>query len=331
MTKIRLGGIKILEGRSYAGWSCDKAKDALADICSHMGSERINLNQVTHLADDGRGFSSSSLCTESAGGFTSYFLIKLDTGLEPQLQRDTTILSIFPHDRRPFVMGALLELMGREDMHPLGIASSPSAVSVVVPSEKVKATIDAIFSVFEFPAYGSPLKWESAYVGKEELFKDVVGSYEEEDIKVYAVLNRPDLDFWTLDPDRSDLLQLGRVLQEIDSPEAGMDFLVADCNRPGKAVLGFCLPGSQRRLVSETLEARMPHVARVCNEAAAIFFHGPHFGDRYRIAATLTESMQSAEIRPLAFSCAVHSISVVLEARDLSRGLQAIRAKFHEP
>ncbi|MGC8492057.1 MAG: hypothetical protein ACP5SH_10005 [Syntrophobacteraceae bacterium] len=331
MTKIRLGGIKILEGRSYAGWSCDKTKDALADICGHMGSERINLSQVTHLADDGSRFSSSSLCTESAGGFTSYFLIKLDTGLEPQLQRDTTILSIFPHDRRPLVMGALLELMGKENMHPLGIASSPSAVSVVVPSEEVKATIDAIFSVFEFPAYGSPLKWESAYVGKEELFKDVVGSYEEEDIKVYAVLNRPDLDFWVLVLNRSDLLRMGQVLQEIDSPEAGMDFLVADCNRPGKAVLGFCLPGSQRRLFGETLEARMPHVAHTCKEAAAIFFHGPHFGDRYRIAATLTESLQSAGIRPLAFSCAVHSISVILEAGDLSRGLQAIRAKFHEP
>lgn len=331
MTKIRLGGIKILEGRSYAGWSCDKAKDALADICSHMGSERINLSQVTHLSDDGKGLSTSSLCTESAGGFTSYFLIKLDTGLEPQLQRDTTILSIFPHDRRPLVMGALLELMGQEGMHPLGIASSPSAVSVVVPSEEVKATIDAIFSVFEFPAYGSPLKWESAYVGKEELFKDVVGAYEEEDIKVYAVLSRPDLDLWTLVLNRSDLLQMGQVLQEIDSPEAGMDFLVADCNRPGKAVLGFCLPGSQRRRVSEVLEARLPHVTRFCKEAAAVFFHGPHFGDRYRIAATLTDSMQSAGIRPLAFSCAVHSISVVFEARDLSRGLQAIRTKFHEP
>ena len=77
MTKIRLGGIKILEGRSYAGWSCDKAGSALADICSHMGSEQINLSQVTHIADDGRGLSSTSLCTESAGSFTSYFLIKL--------------------------------------------------------------------------------------------------------------------------------------------------------------------------------------------------------------------------------------------------------------
>ena len=66
----------------------------------------------------------------------------------------------------------------------------------------MKATIDGIFSAFEFPSYSSPLNWETAYVGKEQLFKDVVGSYEEQDIKVYAVLSQPDLDLFTLTLDR---------------------------------------------------------------------------------------------------------------------------------
>ena len=41
MEKIRLGGIKILEGRSYAGWSCDKAGNTLPDICIHMEQSKI--------------------------------------------------------------------------------------------------------------------------------------------------------------------------------------------------------------------------------------------------------------------------------------------------
>ncbi len=331
MEKIRLGGIKILEGRSYAGWSCDKTGNTLPDICIHMGVERINLSQVTHMADDGRGLSSTSMCTESGGSFTGYFFIKLNTGVDPQLRRDTTILSIFPHDRRPAVMGALLGLVGRESIHALGIASSPSAVSVVVPSEHMKAAIDGIFSVFEFPAYGSPLKWETAYVGKEDLFKDVVGSYEEKDIKVYAVIDQPGLDLWALVLDRGDLVRMGPAFGQIDGLEARMPFLVADCSHIGEVGLGFCLPASYRQTVMEALDAYVPHAHRSFQEAAGIFFHGPHFGDRYRIAGTLTGSIQKAGIHPLALSCAVHSISVILRAQDLPLGLQAIRGKFHVP
>ncbi|MDR3566784.1 MAG: hypothetical protein P4L43_02025 [Syntrophobacteraceae bacterium] len=331
MTKIRLGGIKILEGRSYAGWSCDKTRSALADICSHIGAERINLCQVTHMADDGRGLSSTSLCTESAGSFTSYFFIKLATGMEPQLRRDTTILSVFPHDRRPVVMGALLELMGRDDMQPLALASSPSAVSVVVPSDNMKATIDSIFGAFEFPSYGSPLNWETAYVGKEELFKDVVGSYEEKDIKVYGVLDLPGLDLWNMVANRADLLQIGTALKEIDTLGAKMPFLLADCIDSQEVVLGFCLPTSQRESVRKALDAHAPNIAQSPQDAAGVFFHGPHFGDRYRIAGALTGSLQSAGIQPLALSCAVHSISVILRAQDLPRGLEAIKTKFHVP
>jgi hypothetical protein len=331
MTKIKLGGIKILEGCSYLGWSCEKARSPLADICTHLGTERINLSQVLHIGDDGNGRSSTSLCTQSAKSFTSYFLVKRTTGLEPILKHDTTILSVFPHDRSPRIIGALLELMGKEEMHPACAASSPSALSIAVALEDMKATIDSIFSAFEFPAYGSPLKWESAYLGKEQLFKDVVSSYEEEDIKVYGVLDQPGLDFWALSLERGQLPQAGHAFRQIDTLGAKMAFLAADFGHPDQTALCFCLPTLYRSQAAKAFDSRLPRAIRTLEDAAGIFFHGPHFGDRYQIAAALTESMNTADIEPLAFSCAVHSISVILKARDLHKGLQAIKTKFHVP
>ena len=102
-------------------------------------------------------------------------------------------------------------------------------------------------------------------------------------------------------------------------------------NPQKEVVLSLCLPGSQRQGVSKALDAHVPHAARSLQDAAGVFFHGPHFGDRYRIAGALTDSIQTAGIHPLALSCAVHSISVVLKAQDLPRGLQAIKTKFHVP
>jgi aspartokinase len=331
MIRIQLGGIKILEGQSYIEWSCDEAEDALASICRRLAAEQINLSQVTYIADDGRGRSSTALCTESANSFTNYFLIKLDAGREPQLRRDTTILSVFPHDRRPLITGALLELAARGDMHLLAIASSSSAMSVVVPSEDTKGAIDGIFSVFEFPTYRSPLEWQAAYVGKEQIFKDVVGSYEEQTPKVYAVLDQPDLDLWILSLNRMEMKQMGAALEEIDGLGMKMPFFVAHCDRPHEMVLSLCLPSSHRQEVSKALDAHAPHAVCSRHDAAGVFLHGPHFGDRYGIAGALTEGLQTVGIHPLALSCAVHSIWVVLQGQDLHRGLQAIKAKFHVP
>lgn len=329
MTKISLGGIKILEGRSYIGWYCDKAEDALANICCRPAAERINLSQVTHIADDGRGRSSTTLCVESANGSTGYFLVKPDTGRHLQLQRDTSILSLFPHDRRPLIMGAFLEFMAREGMHPLGIASSPSAMSVVVASEDTKEAIDGIFSVFEFPTYRSPLEWQAAYVGREQIFKNVVGSYEERDIKVYAVLDQPDLDLWTLILGRAEMKEIGAAFKEIDRLGTKMPFFVAHCDCLQEVVLSFCFSSSHRREVNKVLKTHALHTACSLSDAAGIFLHGPHFGDRYRIACALTDSLQAAGVQPLALSCAVHSISLVLKAEELCRGLEAVKMKFH--
>lgn len=331
MTKIKLGGIKILEGCSYLGWSCEEGRNPPADICTHLGGERINLSQVLHIADDATGRSSTSLCTQSGKGFTSYFLVRRDTGLEPILRHDTTILSVFPHDRSPRIMGALLELMGQEQLHPACAASSPSAMSIVVALEDMKATIDSIFSAFEFPAYGSPLKWESAYLGKEQLFKDVVSSYEEQDIKVYGVLDQPDLDFWAFSLERGQLRQAALAFRQIDTLGAKIAFLAADFSHGEQSALCFCLPALYRGEAAKALDSHLSLAKRTIKEAAGIFFHGPHFGDRYRIAAALTESMETSGIEPLAFSCAVHSISVIVKARDLRDGLEAIKTKFHAP
>jgi aspartokinase len=211
------------------------------------------------------------------------------------------------------------------------MASSPSAMSVVVSSQDTKQTIDNIFSVFEFPTYRSPLDWQAAYLGREDIFKNVVGSYEEQALKVYAVLDVPDLDNWTLILNRIEMKQMGAALKKLDDLGTKMPFLVAHCDRPQQVVLSFCFSSSHRQDVIKALDEHAPHAARSFHDAAGIFLHGPHFGDRYRIASALTDSLQAAGIRPLALSCAVHSISVVLKAQDLCSGLQAIRTQFHIP
>lgn len=331
MKKIQLGGIKILEGLSRIGSSCDSGENELTGICYRLGAERINLALLTHIADDGKGKSSTALCTQNANASTGYSLVGLESGSLVQLQHDVSILSIFHHDRRPLITGALLELLAREGMNPIGIASSPAAISVLTPSADTKRMIDGLFRVFEFPDYRSPLEWHAAYIGKEQMFRDVVGSYEEQDIKVYAILDQPDLDLWTLLLSPKWMEQMGTALKELDDLDMKMPFFVCHSDQQQDLILGLCFSGSHRKDIQRVLDERVPYATFSSNDAAAVFLHGPHFGDRHRIANALTSSLQAAGIKPLALSCTVHSISVILKSQDLQPGVKAISTRFHVP
>jgi hypothetical protein len=55
------------------------------------------------------------------------------------------ILSIFPHDKRPAVTGALLELLAKEKGLHCGLASSPSAMWVSVSDADTRRVIGGLF------------------------------------------------------------------------------------------------------------------------------------------------------------------------------------------
>ena len=90
--------------------------------------------------------------------------------------------------------------------------------------------------------------------------------------------------------------------------------------------------GRMARVVQEIKRALSRHLSTVAvshhPQVAALFIHGPHFGDRYGIARTLTAALKNAGIRLRAMGCAVSSISVVVAAGDLAKAVQTLDATF---
>ena len=331
MNKIRLGGVKILDGRSRMEVSFERGVDALSGICRRVGAEKINISLLTHIADDGNGRSATALCTTKSNGFSGYFLIKTDARCAVELQQDVSLPSVFPHDRRPLVIGALIGMLGSEGIHPLGLASSPSAISAIIPSMETKRMIDGLFDVFVFPEYNSPLDWHAAYTGREEIFKDVLGSYEEQAIKVYAVQEETGLVLWSLRMHPKRMEPLGKALRSMEDLHVKLPFFVAHCEQEGEMILSVCIADPHEEDFRRILADHLPWEDKWSQPGACVFLLGPHFGDRYRIADALAGSLQEAGIQPLALSCAVHSISVVFKPGDLRPGVKAISTKFHVP
>lgn len=333
-TRIRLGGIKILEGRSHLTSLCKGGEAALTDICSRLAADRINLSLLTFISDTANGTCASALSTDRADGFSGYFHMRAVQGCEPavKLHPGITILSVFPHDQKASIIGEILGLLTNGGMQPYGIASSTSAMSVLISSADTPNAIDGLFGPFEFPTYRSPYDWHAAYREKEHVLKEIICSYEEQIIKVYNLVNHCDLDLWKLKLPRRSLGNLGAAFMAMDRHGIKLPFLVAQPDEEESMFFAMCLPSEHRQKIRHTFAFQLPGIEPTrLDQVTMLSLHGPHFGDRYGIARALVSAMQSHNIAPLAISCTIASISVVVRTDEMERATAALGTSFQIP
>jgi len=307
-----------------------------ADICAPLAQKKINLTFFTHLSGD-----SQVICTASEMGVAVFTLVKSRAypGSELHLQPSTAVISVYPHDKRPEILGAFIRSLARARVILQGLAYSPSAISVVLPSRRVKAVVRQLFEHFHFPAFASPEEFFDAQPPPKELVQQVVATYQEKVIKVYWILPQPDLDLWGAKiSSRAILEEFAEAL--IDFGELGLKvpFLVANPGAGGKDfLLSFSTfrpgsPGDQGPEVQRILQAHLPEVRPMrLTPVAGVFLHGPHFGDRFGVAATFLQALARAKVSLLALSCTVSSISGILKQQELGAAVQVLEETFEAP
>lgn len=335
MSKMRLGGVKAIEQQAYLTSSCLSGEDTLGDICSRLAADRINLTLLTHVADSGAGQAITSACTEGTDGFTSYIHWKVSHGecSIGELQTDTSIISLFPHDQKLSVIGSMIGVLPKRGIIPLGFASSPSAITIILSPSDFEGMIDALFDTVDFPAYPSALEWRVAYCGRERPLKEVACSYREDIIKIYNITHYLDLDLWNVALPLQRLGDFNKALLDLDELQLKMPFFVSEpAPHEERTVFSFCLAAACREHVRQALQQSLPGLDPFCLGPVTLFFLlGPHFGDRYGIADTLLRSLREATIPLLALSYTVSSFSLVIQGNDPDQTIEALRSHFQIP
>ena len=250
----------------------------------------------------------------------------------PDQQPAAAILSIFPHRKKPAIAGALLEAFGREDIHPEGIAHSPSAISAIVAEQELLQAGSALFGQFSFGAYRTPADWKLAQKGKEKRYKEVVASYQEKHPKVYGLeyQDRQELLHITLKP--SYMKALGAAFEGISRNGLDLTFLVASHSRTRAGSIDLCLPltkrGSNRKIIAHAIN---PSQIETDGPVGTFSMNGPHFGDRYGIVRDLLNALETAGVDLMGLSCTIASVTGVVPSSQLSRTIKAIRNCFDVP
>jgi aspartokinase len=334
MTKIKLRGLKLLEGGAHVASSSPGDDNLLATgVCSPLARNKINLTFLSHAFLDQGESCITAFCTEGSAGPAAASLVEAHHGSAAtvNLHGDVSTLSVFPHDQRPQVPGVLLRALARKEITLQGMASSPSAVSAIVSTAETEATIDTFFEAFTFPAYRSPSDWYGAYEGKEHLLKKIIASYQEKVIRIYDIVQQSDLDLWSLTVAQADLGDLGAALITLGQSEMRMVFLIALSSPDNRLSFSFCLPEGEEPQIREVFSSHLGNIALRCHpQVAALYIHGPHFGDRYGIAHALAKALESKGISLLALGCTVSSLSVIVGEQNLDPAVQALEESFQK-
>jgi hypothetical protein len=336
--RIRIGGLKVLEEGACVTSSSPLEDNRLGtSVCGPLARQHINLSFFTHVAGD-----REVLCTASQNGEAALTLLqsRADPAASLALQPDTSILAVYPHDKRPEVLGTFIRSLARARVMIHGLASSPSAISAVLSSRRIKAAVEQLFEHFQFPGFASPQEFLTAQPPPKEYVEKVVATYQEKINKVYWIIPQSDLDLWGMSIATADILEgFAGALMEMGQLGLAIPFLVALPGLGGKEfILSFSTARRQPGGGDHGSEVRgilNSHLADLrpmrLTPVAGIFLHGPHFGDRYGIALTLVSALEKAHISLLALSCTISSISLIIRQHELAAAQVILGNTFAAP
>jgi len=246
-------------------------------VCSPLARNKTNLTFLSHAFLDQGANCITAFCTEGSAGRAAASLVEAHHASTAivDLHGDISILSVFPHEQRPQVVGVLLQVLARKEITLQGMASSPSAVSTIVSTAETEAAIDTFFEAFKFPAYRSPSDWYAAYEGKEHLLKKIIASYQEKVIRIYDIVQQSDLDLWSLTVAQSDLGDLGAALITLGQSEIRMVFVIALPSLENRLSFSFCLPEGGEAQIREVFSSHLGNTALTCHsQVAALWLSG---------------------------------------------------------
>ncbi|MFC1822616.1 hypothetical protein ACFL9T_07905 [Thermodesulfobacteriota bacterium] len=327
----RLGGFKILKDVVGFSFICpNQTGDLPLDFFRAVAEEKINLPFITCIKG-GPSWKIHLMVEAPDEARTSDVIQAL--GIQRVQAVKSVVFSLFPHKRNPEITSSLFKVFGLERIEPGAMANSPSAISIALKENYVDKISKALFGPFSFSAYRTPADWKLAQKGKEELYKEVVASYQEQRPKVYGLEYQEGHELLQAKLDSCRIDSFGAVFKEFSRLGLPISFFTGGpSDEVGRNDFVFCLPPTEDQSRREIIKEIEQGVDLKTFSPVTVFgMNGPHFGDRYGILSELLSSFANSRIDLLALNCTIASIMGVVPASSQDLTLQAVEQCFEVP
>jgi len=157
---------------------------------------------------------------------------------------------------------------------------------------------------------------------------ETIAVYWEPRIKTYGFQRITDLALIKFSCPLSKIKPLGEILSQDDLKILKPKFIIAQVSNHEISFI-FCLPLKESRDFRTSLEKTSSQTPYKCiYPVSIIFFHGPHFGDRYGIANATFSSLSEAGLKIIASGCSSASVFLVLAQHDIDKAEEVLAEAF---
>lgn len=238
---------------------------------------------------------------------------------------DVTQVFVYPHRRRLAVPLVLLDMLDAAGIRFYHLVTSPAVICAVIDTRDQDRVIALLESTFALPASHTPYIQEidqdiSALLKK---YPETRSSYVEEKIRTYGIQLIQGLF----------LVQMQAIRDRLPRMADPEFHLMSVMPHPGR----WKQDADDRMRKQETDAVIVLQDRPLAGDGAArqpvdlITFHGPHFGDRYRIFQTALDCLASEQIPLRVAACAGASISLVFPAGAGTAAKTALEKGFEAP
>jgi aspartokinase len=316
---LRLGGFAVRDGVTWASMVYEPCEVRFPSRLTRLlALEKINLSffscgavgnkcAVDVALEREKWEKAAALITDNFNVFTIH------------TEKRSVVASVFPHGRNPLIAAKVFRSIHEAGIDRYAAAQSNSALSVLIGEEKLQAFAEALFVYFRFRAYPTVADWESRRA-PVTVPREIVASYQEKRPKVYSLDWHEGFHFFRVANGRETNGSAAEALEHLAAIGEYTGYLGVCGPPPAAITLAAASPATG---LGPVLESRYP--------VGVFTMNGPHFGDRYGIAAELMNALERQGIEVLAVACNMASITGVILNDDVHQAIDAITSCFDVP
>jgi aspartokinase len=157
---------------------------------------------------------------------------------------------------------------------------------------------------------------------------ETIAVYWEQPIKTYGFQKVTDLVLVEFSYPLKQITSLGRTLSQDALQKVKAEFIIVqECGETISITL--CLSEKEYKdYWVSVADAPGSTPCKYTYPVGIIYFHGPHFGDRYGIAEATFSTLSEADIEIVASGCSASSVFVVLAQDDIARAENVLNHTF---
>lgn len=330
--RISIGGIKL--SPELARFSCGFPKNDpnfLISLLQKIAGQQINILYFS-LTSSGEEFH-LSFCVEAIHSSAVIGLVPHSDDQITQAQHfdSTGTVTLFPHRNSLNLLGRVLTTCDSDTLAISGLLTSISALSFTAPFQSLDSSATKLTTLFDLPENHAPFKPQSILVDMVE----TVAVYWEPVIRIYGIDIVKDVALLELTFRPEETAFLGRLLMELQVE--GRGFIMVLLETTGHGSLRICL--AMRPEVATKLRHHLENFTTkdhtldvgLTTQVEVLFFHGPHFQDRYGIVDTLFRSLDQQEITLHLVGCTGTSVYLVVGDGEAPRARDMLAGDFVVP